>query len=768
MKTKLAKLTALLLALICVTALASCGNANFEDPVMHTCTFENYEYIDGRLCAVCYVCYGKNSVDSASELLKFRLVDNAYIVDGISKINNDYIIDIPAEYDGLPVTGIGDEAFYGSSHLTAITIPDSITSIGDNAFGSCNSLSNVTIGNVAASIGEEAFSNCPVTYLTCSVSHLSHFSKESLKSVVITGGESIPNAAFSGCTQLTGVIIPDSITNIGEDAFSNCENLSGVIIPEGVTNIGKAAFLGCSKLTGIILPNRMTTIEDYAFYQCVGLTSITIPDSVTDIGESAFGDCYNIKNVTIGNGIKKIGGHAFATSSNIEKVHISDLAAWCSIDFDNGFANPLEDANELYVNGKLITELVIPEEITKVHNYAFYGYESLESITIPNSVTSIGEGAFNYCTNVTSITVGNGLTSVGSNAFYSSGNISYNEYDNAYYLGNNDNLYVVLMKAKDQNITSCEINSSTRIIHAEAFYNCDSLSTIIIPDSVTCVGDGAFAYCGLESATIGNAVTSINNYTFYCCNLRSITIPESVTNIGQSAFGSCFNLTAITIPDSVTSIGDSAFDSCGLESITIGKGVTSIGKTAFRWCCDLTNITVDENNTVYKSIDGNLYTIDENKLIQYAIGKASATFSIPDSVTSIDEYAFSLSQNLTSVIIGKGVIKIGDNAFERCNNISAIAIPDNVTSIGDYAFYYCENLTNITIGKGVTSIGRHAFYECGKLVNAMFATTTGWYLHYDSCLYEDICQGESVDVTDALVNAENLVSAYSNNYWKRV
>ena len=221
-------------------------------------------------------------------------------------------------------------------------------------------------------------------------------------------------------------------------------------------------------------------------------------------------------------------------------------------------------------------------------------------------------------------------------------------------------------------------------IGEEAFYECSSLTSIIIPDSVTSIGSSAFYQCtSLKSATIPNSVTSIGSSAFYqCTSLKSATIPNSVTSIGSSAFYRCTSLKSVTIPNSVTSIGESAFHVCSsLTRVTIPDSVTSIGEDTFRGCSSLKSATI-----------GN-------------------------SVTSIGKYAFFDCRQLEDVTIGNSVTSIGQQAFYNCTSLTSVTIPDSVTSIGDAAFRGCSSLKSATIGNSVTSIGKYAFFDCRPLID---------------------------------------------------
>ena len=267
------------------------------------------------------------------------------------------------------------------------------------------------------------------------------------------------------------------------------------------------------------------------------------------------------------------------------------------------------------------------------------------------------------------------------------------------------------------NLTKITIPDSVTSIEDCAFYRCSSLKSLMIPNSVTSIGRSAFSDCSsLTGITIPNGVTSISNGIFWgCSSLKSITIPNSVTSIGARAFWGCDSLTSITLPNSIASIDDGAFYRCSnLTKIIIPDSLINLGSDVFGVCPALKEINISNTNPSFTIVDGIIYSKSLDTLVYYPANKTNLSFTIPDSVTSIGNTAFSSCSNLTSIVIPDSVTSIGELAFAYCNSLTSITIPDSVTSIGELAFEKCISLTSIMIPDSVISIGDSAFPKSNK------------------------------------------------------
>ena len=328
-------------------------------------------------------------------------------------------------------------------------------------------------------------------------------------------------------------------------------------------------------------------------------------------------------------------------------------------------------------------EYSIRKGVKVIGNSAFWLCSSLTNINIPNSITTIGEGAFAWCKSLTSINIPNSVTTIGEGAF-----------------------------AWCKSLTSINIPNSVTTIGERAFSGCESLTNINIPNSVTTIGEGAFRGCNsLTSINISNSVTTIGEGAFRGCeSLTNINIPNSVTTIGEGAFKDCNSLISINIPNSVTIIENCAFEDCeSLTSITIPSSVvTIIGNPFCLWHGNLYN---ESKAFIYE--DHVLFNRNKTTLIAYRAKETS--YTIPNSVTTIGEHAFSDCDSLTSINIPNSVTTIGEGAFISCNSLTSINIPNSVTTIGNGAFAWCHFLTSINIPNSATTIEDGAFWCCINL-----------------------------------------------------
>ena len=391
---------------------------------------------------------------------------------------------------------------------------------------------------------------------------------------------------------------------------------------------------------------------------------------VTSIAHRAFRDCNELTSIEIPNSVAFIGFYAFKGCNSLTSVNIKDIAAWCKIDIDyeSGVgghyeSNPLYYANNLYLNGEKVTELVIPNSVTCIRGATFYGCTSLTSVTFGNNLTRIEQAAFSDCSGLTSIEIPN---------------------------------------------TMSNIEEST-------FSYCSGLTSVMIPNNITSIGDYAFSGCSaLTCLEIPNSVTSIGVAAFkYCSGLTSVTIGNSVTSIGKSAFSNCSGLKKAEF--NCSEIQD-WFSESSIEEIVIGNSVTSIGNYAFYGCTSLKKLRIEDGtetlslgyisiyngNTSYRGVFCNcpLETIYLGRNISY------------DENLMTYGYFSQKNDALTSVTIGNNVTRIRGEEFSRNSNLANIVIGNSVESIGRYAFEYCSGVTNIhLLGKTPPTVGSDNFTQ---------------------------------------------------------
>ena len=529
----------------------------------------------------------------------------------------------------------------------------------------------------------------------------SRYIPSSLRRVVITDETVVSRSAFDQCAMLTNIELNEGVCDIGQWALAWC-NLTNMIIPNSVTNMGMGVFACCGKLESVTLPfvgskrgNSGTsdslfgyvlgnssydggvatkqyyssssystfyipsmlrsvvimgeTVLGYgAFYGCSGLTNVTISYGVTDIGIYAFRDCGGLTSIVVPDSVASIGNRAFYGCSGLTSMELPFVGSERGNSGDGGslfgyifgiasydgsvaaIQYCSDDPSSCRTNyvPVLLKSVTITDE-TVLGYGAFGGCDRLEHITVPADMTAIGDAGFSGCSNLMSITIPDGVTSIGD----------------------------------------------------YAFYGCGGLSGIMIPDGVEYIGEHAFDGCGgLLYGEDGYIV--VNGWVLGYSNseVTSLVIPDGVVGIGSSAFADFWGLEEVVLPDSLRCIGGGAFDTCTeLDNVVIPDSVKIIGDGAFRNCTYMRNLT------------------------------------IPSGVTNIGAFAFSGCSGLMSVSLPAGVAKIESSTFSGCSGLVTIAIPDGVTNIEDYAFAGCSSLEGMTIPESVTNIGSHAFADCGAL-----------------------------------------------------
>ena len=710
------------------------------------------------------------------------------------------------------ITDIGTNAFYNTA-LQDVTIPSGVTTINNSVFSNCTKLASVTIHENVTSIASSAFDGRPtnsqdfiiygyggtyaetyaeskhytfvdlgadfvyttldgettLTGYTGSMTNLKIPQRlggapvvainptegggirgnASLVSIIIPSSvTTIGNNAFQNCTGLTSVNIPSGVTSIGDNVFDGCASLTGFAIPVSITSIGSCAFRGCVGLTGeLSIPSSVTTMGTYTFQNCTGITEVTIPSSIgTTIPAGAFKGCSGIDSVTIPpmGGVTTIGSEAFQGCSaltyiqfplSLTTINSYAFAGSGLIYLDMQDVTTLGDYAFSACTG--LTELTLPTNATSMGNGIFQNCTGLDEVEIPAFLTTIPQSMFSGCTGLTDVVIDSGVTTVGSSAF--SGCTS---------------------------LTQIELPSTVTTVNADAFNGCSNLGVAVFRSRTISIGNAAFnstksglVFYGYNpSGSYDYATTGGRNIPFYDLDfnldygaantaafsgyngsLTSLTIPAtyrrlqngqmySITSISDSAFSGKTSIRDITIPSSVTSIGESAFQGCtALTGVTIPNNVNAIGAAAFKGCVSLTSaqipsgVTTINNNTFQGCTSLSSLTIPNTvaTISQEAFEGCSglAGVSFPASVRNIGESAFK-NTGLTSVVIPNTVTSVSANAFQGCSYMTSATFYSSIITVPNYMFQGCSSLGSITIPSGITSIGAHAFEGCSALTTA--------------------------------------------------
>ncbi len=491
------------------------------------------------------------------------------------------------------IVSIGNESFSNCYNLTSVTIPNSVTYIGDDAFYHCTNLTSVIIPNSVTAIGNWAFDGCASLSSVTIPDSVIRIGRRAFRKTAWYDNQPdgliyLNNVAYGYKGYMdneTTITIKDGTVCIAGEAFADCTNLSSIIVPNSVTYIGGNAFYNTGWLNR---ERRQSSGEIYAgkvVYAIWGenKTEINIKEGTLGIAELAFSGS-PVNSITIPNSVVTIGEDAFLECSKLSSIKVdSNNSTYDSRDNCNAI---IETSTNILIQG--CSNTVIPNGVKVIGNRAFECLTELASISIPNSVSSIGDFAFRDCSSLASVTIPNSVGRIGKYVFYGCSNMA-----------------------------SVTIPKYITTISDGTFSSCDGLTSVTIPDNITRIGVNAFGGCdGLTSLTIPKSVISIGEIAFSGCKgLVSVTIGSGVTSIGRSAFSYCFGLSSITIPASVKEIGEDAFAYCSDLSIVYLSNGGKFGSGVFIYDDRISKIFVNAKNPPY-ILDENNFV--ENSVYQYA------------------------------------------------------------------------------------------------------------------------------------------------------
>lgn len=444
------------------------------------------------------------------------------------------------------------------------------------------------------------------------------------------GTVGIKSGAFSGCTALNEIYIPDSVTTIMKNAFKGCDAL--LKQENGISYVNGWVIDADTTITVASLPSGTVGIADEAFHGCTALKTFSAPSDLENIGDLAFFGCESLEEITI----PFIGSSKSSTFDS----HIGYLFGAGSADKNDSYTpaslkkitltDATSVADDAFRACDSIVEVILPDSVTYIGDSAFRGCTSLKKVEMSASVTEIGAHAFRLCSSLSEITIPSGVTAI--NPFCFTECISLKE--------------VV-------------IPDSVTEIKACAFGLCGNIETLILSKNLTSIGQEAFRGCSyITDVTVASGKIGVGAF-YECQNLRTATLGDDVTEIGDNAFSLCGSLTTISEPALLTKIGSEAFFYClSITSFDIPEGVTSIGSKAFYYCTSLSNVTIP--NSV-------------EKIGSDAFNNCNrALYSEADEITVVDGWVTYARPSITSIVIDESIRGIADSVFAKTKNLSAV------------------------------------------------------------------------------------------------
>ena len=631
---------------------------------------------------------------------------------------------------GEGVTNAPNNAFNSMTNLTEVKLPSTLADWGTNVFQSSSNIETISVteggtfsshNNILYGANEtrlilsgKAVSGevkLPATVKTIDANGLD--GRAEITSLILPDGlETIGNYAFRGLKIVETIDIPDSVTSIGTYAFQNCAALKEAVVPAGVTSLSNYTFAGDKALTKVVLPEGMTAIGTYAFQNCEMLETISLPETVTSIGNSAFAGMKSMQKLDLPEGLTTLGTSVFSDCSSLKSMTIpSGIKAL-------GTAT----SSSLFANCTALEEVSLPESLTIIGASSFKGCTSLKAIDIPESVTTIGSMAFQQCTALKEVTVPAGVKELtGTFAGCTSlEKILLPEGLTTLKQGGTGASMVGPFTGCES-LKEIQVPAGVTSIPKDTFNGCSSLETIGLSDGVTSIGQAAYMNCtSLEDITIPKTVTTVMGSAFEnCTSLTRVRLAEGMEqfNTGNksatTAFKGCDRLTDIYIPDSLEGFQPITFEQAdSIQRIHVSENAKLAVKDNVLYDKDFTKLIYIPASYSGKLTLPDTVTETGSRVAGYTHALTEIVF--PEGFKTVGESAFYYADGLRKVTLPETLETIGASGF-RATSLGSVVIPDSVTSVGTYAFTLCEKMKSAKLGTGLTAIPNAMFFNCYKL-----------------------------------------------------